>query len=289
MYIAATIPVFTFFLGNWQLDRLQWKLMLIDELDEKLRRTPLRMPKNINIDVLNEFSFRLFEVCGTFDVSRTLFMGPRTHEGARGYQLVMPFRRDDGGPDILVNRGFVDNNAIEGTGMNKRLKHSLPDDNKRVTITALLPRVYPCSRFALPNEPHNNLWMQLNPAQMAAWLNEKAGLQDLGASSLEENKAMSPRGWWSLLGSSMNPPSMPPAEAFSSRKNQRVLPVYVEQIFTGTFSEAAAMMKQGVPVGRPPRIELRNQHMEYAVTWFSLSAISSLMFVYMLRKGRTVE
>jgi hypothetical protein len=34
-------------LGTWQLQRLQWKVALIDELEEKLQLQPLSLPKRI--------------------------------------------------------------------------------------------------------------------------------------------------------------------------------------------------------------------------------------------------
>jgi surfeit locus 1 family protein len=45
--VLGFIPIFTFGLGTWQIQRLQWKLALIDELEEKARREPLILPKRI--------------------------------------------------------------------------------------------------------------------------------------------------------------------------------------------------------------------------------------------------
>ena len=108
-----------------------------------------------------------------------MFVGPRTYENERGYHIVMPFKRASGGPDILVNRGFVSNDNIVGTGMEKRLRHPLKEDANERSIVVLYPRVYPPGRFGLPNEPEKNVWLQLNPGQMAHWLNEQAGVQDV--------------------------------------------------------------------------------------------------------------
>ena len=47
LYVLAVVPVFTLWLGFWQLRRLKWKVALMDELDDKLRRDPLRFPRNI--------------------------------------------------------------------------------------------------------------------------------------------------------------------------------------------------------------------------------------------------
>ena len=289
LYVLAFLQCLAMYLGFWQLRRLKWKVSLIDELEDKLRRDPLPLPRNINMDVLSEFEYRLFQVHGHFDMSRVLFVGPRTREDERGYNVIMPFKRSSGGPDILVNRGFVTNDQIVGTGMNKRLRHPPKDDGKDRAIVVLLPRVYPPSRLALPNEPHNNLWLQIHPSQMAHWLNEQAGIQDAVTSTMPDAPAESTAYRWlrriAATASSAPAPSTPEA-AFQASQTEPVLPVYMEEIFGGTFADANTLIRQGTPVGRPPRIELRNQHAEYAATWFSLSAITTIMFIYMLRRGR---
>ena len=128
--------------------------------------------------------------------------------------------------------------------------------------------------------------MHINPAQMAHWLNEQAGMADANDApeAPTESKSFS---LFRQLTKTRAPEAQTPQEAFQQSQSAHVLPVYVEQIFDGTFSEAGVLIRKGIPVGRPPRIELRNQHAEYAATWFTLSALSSIMFVYMVRKGRT--
>lgn len=41
------MPVFTFGLGVWQVKRLEWKLGLIEELEWKLRKEPIELPRNV--------------------------------------------------------------------------------------------------------------------------------------------------------------------------------------------------------------------------------------------------
>lgn len=48
--LLGFIPIFTFALGTWQLQRLQWKINLIDELEEKLQRDPIPLPKRIKCE-----------------------------------------------------------------------------------------------------------------------------------------------------------------------------------------------------------------------------------------------
>jgi len=47
MVLVGIMPFFTFALGTWQVQRLKWKVNLIDELEEKLRREPLMLPPKI--------------------------------------------------------------------------------------------------------------------------------------------------------------------------------------------------------------------------------------------------
>lgn len=41
------IPVLTFALGTWQVQRLKWKVDLIDQLSEKLQRDPILLPNKV--------------------------------------------------------------------------------------------------------------------------------------------------------------------------------------------------------------------------------------------------
>lgn len=47
MIVLGIIPIFTFALGTWQVERLKWKVNLIDELQEKLSREPLMLPSRV--------------------------------------------------------------------------------------------------------------------------------------------------------------------------------------------------------------------------------------------------
>jgi len=51
MILVGIMPIFTFALGTWQLQRLKWKVNLIDELEEKLELPPLSLPSQIKFRV----------------------------------------------------------------------------------------------------------------------------------------------------------------------------------------------------------------------------------------------
>lgn len=47
IYVLGLMPIFTFALGSWQIKRLQWKLDMIDQLENKLHKEPVRLPARI--------------------------------------------------------------------------------------------------------------------------------------------------------------------------------------------------------------------------------------------------
>lgn len=47
MIILPLVPIVCLGLGSWQLQRLQWKLNLIEDLQDKLQRAAIRLPRNV--------------------------------------------------------------------------------------------------------------------------------------------------------------------------------------------------------------------------------------------------
>ncbi|PWN49549.1 hypothetical protein IE53DRAFT_138389 [Violaceomyces palustris] len=284
--VLGFIPIFTFGLGVWQIKRLKWKLSLIEELDDKLRKDPIRLPRNINLEALPDFDFRLVDVRGTFDHSRTMFLGPRVREGVLGYQVVTPMRREEGGGMVLINRGFVSEKEIIGKGAKRRLKDEACPTGT-VEFTALLPRIYPPNAFTPANEPAENSWFHADPQAMAEWASRKAGAEPLilssGASQGSDRSTQEEDTWTPDTGVRESIEGM---LGLRSRDEDRVLPVLLEEVFDGNLGEASLRISKGIPLGRAATIELRNQHSVYAATWFSLSAATAVMFGILVRKGR---
>ena len=128
-----------------------------------------------SIEALDEFAFRLVELQGQFDYSSPIFLGPRVRDGALGYQLVLPFYRAGGGDALLVNRGFIAETQMEGTGASRRLKLP-PSSNESQTVRnllALLPRIYPPNAFTPNNKPETNEWFHTNADEMARWMSAR--------------------------------------------------------------------------------------------------------------------
>ena len=47
MFVLGLMPLVTFGLGSWQIKRLNWKLKMIDQLEEKLNQNMVRLPARI--------------------------------------------------------------------------------------------------------------------------------------------------------------------------------------------------------------------------------------------------
>ncbi|KAJ7897066.1 SURF1 family-domain-containing protein [Mycena olivaceomarginata] len=64
---------------------------------------------------------------------------------------------------------------------------------------------------------------------------------------------------------------------YAGGANANVQPVLVEEIFEGHEGEAAARIAKGIPVGRPARVDLRNAHLSYVITWYTLSLFTAVI------------
>ncbi|KAH9454229.1 hypothetical protein Pst134EA_013345 [Puccinia striiformis f. sp. tritici] len=105
--VLVSVPILTFALGTWQVQRLNWKKELIHDLENKMALEPISLPKQINPRVIPEFEYRKVKLTGKFDHSKEIFIESRTRESELGYHLITPFYPDNGGQPILVNRGFI--------------------------------------------------------------------------------------------------------------------------------------------------------------------------------------
>ncbi|KAK2461574.1 hypothetical protein APHAL10511_006037 [Amanita phalloides] len=248
MVLVGVIPFFTFGLGTWQLKRLKWKINLIDELQEKLQLQPLSLPPKVNLSVIPDFAFRKVVLKGRWDHARTMLVGPRVREGVHGVHVIAPLIRDNGST-VLIDRGFLSNEHAADLAFQK--------EPGEVEILGMLRTSQRRNLFTPDNEPRSGKWYWNDVSAMAEYAGgDAAGVQ----------------------------------------------PVFVEQIF-GTYfyllclsvlidtleghaGEAHTKLSKGIPVGRPPTVDLRNSHLSYVITWYALSALTSVMFLRLLRRRK---
>ncbi|KAJ9210699.1 hypothetical protein DTO166G4_7659 [Paecilomyces variotii] len=61
-------------------------------------------------------------------------------------------------------------------------------------------------------------------------------------------------------------------------------PVWIEETMTPGLIESWDRAAKGIPIGRAPEVNLRNNHMQYIFTWYGLSAATAIMFWMIVRK-----
>jgi surfeit locus 1 family protein len=56
-------------------------------------------------------------------------------------------------------------------------------------------------------------------------------------------------------------------------------PMFLDSIYEDVPGMEMHYMKHGIPLGRRAKVDLRNNHVEYIITWYSLAVITGVMFL----------
>ena len=138
-------------LGAWQVQRLQWKLDLIERVETRVAQPPVAAPMSLDPA---EFEYRPVRASGTFLHDRQTLVQALTERGA-GYWVMTPLRTERG--LILINRGFVPQHRLNAA--------SRPGGEVRVE--GLLRLSEPRGRFLRPNRPAEDRWFSRDVAAIA--------------------------------------------------------------------------------------------------------------------------
>ncbi|KAL1356900.1 hypothetical protein HN51_008892 [Arachis hypogaea] len=106
----------TFGLGTWQIFRRQDKIKLLEYREKRLEMEPLQFHSYPSTQELDTLEFRKVVCKGVFDDKKSIFVGPRSRSISgvteNGYYVITPLMPVENHPDsvtfpILVNRGWV--------------------------------------------------------------------------------------------------------------------------------------------------------------------------------------
>ncbi|KAK7537247.1 COX1 assembly protein-like protein Shy1 [Phyllosticta citribraziliensis] len=61
-------------------------------------------------------------------------------------------------------------------------------------------------------------------------------------------------------------------------------PVWIEETLRPDYLVAMDRAEKGVPIGRPAEVNVRNNHLQYIFTWYSLSLATSIMLWMVIKK-----
>ncbi|KAK0182638.1 hypothetical protein PV327_000753 [Microctonus hyperodae] len=228
-YALLSIPILTFVLGTWQVERRKWKLGLIDNLKKKVSSSPKPIPEDLN--ELEEMEYCPVKVRGEYLYDREFTIGPKSlikngagaseqggglvsTQGNTGYYLITPFKLENRDITILINRGWIPSKL--GKLPKERLGH--------------VPGIVEITGIVRLNEQRQN-FMPKNVPSSGVWT-----YRDVDAMS-------------SMAGTS---------------------PVFLDLVASNAAPNG--------PIAGQTRITLRNEHLSYIVTWYSLSIITAWMW-----------
>ncbi|MFZ4760671.1 MAG: SURF1 family protein [Burkholderiaceae bacterium] len=129
---ALVVIVLTSSLGVWQLRRAAEKAAAQGARDAALADPPLRI--GATSPTVGRFDGRRVELIGRFDPAGTLLLDNRTHGGVAGFHVLTALRVEEGGPVVMVLRGWVARDVRDRT---RPLAFSTPTEPVRLEGLAL--------------------------------------------------------------------------------------------------------------------------------------------------------
>ena len=157
-------------LGTWQVQRLFWKLDLIERVESRVHAAPVAAPARAEWpNVAREKDeYRRVTATGLFRHDRTALVQAVTERGA-GFWLLTPLVLADGST-LLVNRGFV---PADRSSPEARLASEIAAGP--VAVTGLLRMSEPGGAFLRSNDPASERWFSRDVSAIAA----ARGLEDV--------------------------------------------------------------------------------------------------------------
>jgi len=191
------------YLGKWQIDRLYWKLDVLNKIDQKIAAAPVPLPVEPSESVHKYLSV---EISGQFLQESIRVLASKKRYGA-GYRIIHVFRTN--GRRLLVDLGFV--------GLETDYDVDLIND---ISIVGNLHWPDEVDNFTPEPDLENNIWFARNVERVASALQTEPILIILKDSTL---------------------------------KDQNIKPMPIDTT------------------------HIPNDHLQYAITWFSLAIIWALM------------
>ena len=132
-------------LGFWQIYRLNWKLELIEQIENSLKNNPVELS---NIEKKN---YLRIKTGGEIDFDKQIYLYNLNENGKPGFEVINPIKIGD--ENYLMNRGWI---PFE--------KKELPEINfvdQNQIVGTLMLQTKP-STFKPENEIEKNYWFTLN-------------------------------------------------------------------------------------------------------------------------------
>lgn len=147
-------------LGIWQVQRLQWKLALIERVEQRAHAAPIAAPRQAEWAAISRESneYTRVQASGVFDHSRETLVRASTELGS-GFWVLTPLQTT-AGFWVLVNRGFV--------SAANRAQASRPSSIGQQTVNGLLRLSEPNGSALQHNDAAAGRWYSRDVQAIAA-------------------------------------------------------------------------------------------------------------------------
>jgi surfeit locus 1 family protein len=229
-------------LGTWQVQRRAWKHALLARIDARVHADPGSPPPAADWPGASAArdEFLRVRVTGRWEAAPPALVLASTKLGT-GHWVLSALRREDGSC-LLVNRGFVADGSDPA-----------PAQADAVEVTGLLRMSEPGGLWLRHNDPANDHWFSRDVQAIAA----RRGLQSCAPWFVDAQEIAGPARTGEDRGAA---PAAPPANPLG----------------TGASMPATEARERPfvVPVPGLTVLDLPDNHAIYALTWFSLAALS---------------
>jgi surfeit locus 1 family protein len=175
-------------LGSWQVQRLLWKLDLIESVEEGLKAAPVLLPAGA-VDA-QAWNYRRVMVKGVFDHAREFHLLAHSERGNFGYHVITLLKRTDTPGHVLVSRGWV---PADDKEVARRAAGQVEGEQ---TITGIVRAPWNQGVFTPENDLSRNLWYSGDAAGML----KAAGVTDAPLLFVDADASVTVPGGWPRPG-----------------------------------------------------------------------------------------
>jgi surfeit locus 1 family protein len=147
-------------LGAWQLERLQWKLALIESVNRNLAAPPLTLDRILALDG-EAAQYRRVTVDGRFDHAREAYAFITSSGGQAVYHVLTPLVLADGRA-LMIDRGAVPESRRDPA------TRAAGNPQGPVSVTGVWRRPDPPNAFTPPPDRGKRIWYARDVAGIAA-------------------------------------------------------------------------------------------------------------------------
>jgi surfeit locus 1 family protein len=216
-FTLLCLPLFALLvgLGIWQLERLQWKLNLIAEIERSMRAPAISLDRALQLGAARA-QYRRVAVSGRFDNAKENYLYTTGPEGRPVYHVLTPLETGSGAA-VMVDRGYVP------IALRDPASRPGSETNGEVYFIGILRTPDKPGFFTPSPDLHGRVWFARD------------------------------------------------VEAMATRDHLRLAaPVVLE---------AVAAPGKKWPRGGQTRVDLPNDHLQYALTWFLLAAALAVVYL----------